>query len=222
TIEKDQSYVLAVMGRERLARSLFPLGDAASKADIRVEAAARGLSLSEKPDSYDICFVADGDTAGFLRRRLGDRPGEVMDDSGELVGAHSGSYQFTVGQRKGLRLPRPAPDGAPRYVTEIRPETNTVVVGPSTLLSVDEIRGEDVVWLAEDVPAVSPHPATFQLRAHGEAHPGVVVREGGSLTVTLDGTVRGVAAGQSVVVYDGSRVLGQATIASSRRRTGSA
>lgn len=218
TIEKDQSYVLAVMGRERLERSLFPLGDAASKADIRAEAAARGLSLSEKPDSYDICFVADGDTAGFLRRRLGDRPGEIVDETGARVGNHTGSYQFTVGQRKGLRLPRPAADGAPRYVTEIRPDTNTVVVGPSTLLSVDQIRGQDVIWLAEDVPATTPQVATVQLRAHGEALPGVVVRDGSGLHVTLDGTVRGVAAGQSVVVYDGTRVLGQATIASASRR----
>ncbi|HZK06466.1 MAG TPA: tRNA 2-thiouridine(34) synthase MnmA, partial [Actinomycetaceae bacterium] len=82
--EKDQSYVLAVMGAERLGRALFPLGTAASKADIRAEAAARGLSLSEKPDSYDICFVADGDTAGFLRRRLGNRPGEILDEAGDV------------------------------------------------------------------------------------------------------------------------------------------
>ncbi|MDO5495086.1 MAG: tRNA 2-thiouridine(34) synthase MnmA [bacterium] len=222
TMEKDQSYVLAVMGAERLARSLFPLGDAPSKDVIRAEAAARGLSLSEKPDSYDICFVADGDTAGFLRRRLGDRPGEILDETGAKVGEHAGSYQFTVGQRKGLRLPRPAADGAPRYVTEIRPESNTVIVGPSALLSVDEISGTDVVWLADDVPAHQPHPATVQLRAHGEPHPAVVVREGDGLTVTLDQTVRGVAAGQSAVVYDGTRVLGQATISGARRREGAA
>ncbi|HHW83734.1 MAG TPA: tRNA 2-thiouridine(34) synthase MnmA [Actinomycetales bacterium] len=222
TMEKDQSYVLAVMGRERLERSLFPLGDAHSKDEIRAEAAARGLSLSEKPDSYDICFVADGDTAGFLRRRLGSRPGEILDHTGARVGTHEGAYQFTVGQRKGLALPRPAADGAPRYVTEIRPESNTVIVGPSALLSVNEIDGEDTVWLADDVPATTPTPATVQLRAHGEPHAAVVERDGTHLKVRLDGTVRGIAAGQSAVVYDGTRVLGQATIAAARRAEGAA
>src|SRR5690606_35513643 len=71
---KDQSYVLAVMGPERLARSMFPLGEVSSKDGVRREAAARGLAVSAKPDSYDICFVADGDTQGFLRERLGSRP----------------------------------------------------------------------------------------------------------------------------------------------------
>nr|NLD40954.1 tRNA 2-thiouridine(34) synthase MnmA [Actinomycetales bacterium] len=121
TIEKDQSYVLAVMGQDRLARSLFPLGDASSKADIRAEAAARGLTLSEKPDSYDICFVADGDTRGFLQSRLGSRPGEVVDVEGEVVGEHDGAYAFTVGQRRGLALGRPAADGRARYVVDVQP-----------------------------------------------------------------------------------------------------
>src|SRR5699024_11670842 len=74
---KDQSYVLAVMGYDRLERSIFPLGDVASKDEVRAEAAARGLSISAKPDSYDICFVADGDTRGFVRERLGSKPGEI-------------------------------------------------------------------------------------------------------------------------------------------------
>lgn len=215
--EKDQSYVLAVMGEERLARSLFPLGWATTKAAVRAEAAARGLPLAEKPDSYDICFVADGDTAGFLRERLGSRPGEIVDETGALVGSHEGSYQFTVGQRKGLRLPRPAADGAPRYVTEIRPATNTVVVGPETLLSIDLIEGSDVVWLAGDVLAGEAVRAEVQLRAHGRALAASVVVRGGGLSVRLDEPERGVATGQSVVVYQGSRVLGQATIAATAR-----
>mgnify|MGYP003508505883 FL=1 len=96
---KDQSYVLAVMGPERLARSLFPLGDVTSKEQVRAEAAARGLSVSAKPDSYDICFVADGDTQGFLRSHLGSQPGEVVDVDGEVLGDHDGAYSYTVGQR---------------------------------------------------------------------------------------------------------------------------
>ena len=209
---KDQSYVLAVMGPNKLARAMFPLGEAESKQHIRNEAAARLLGVSNKPDSYDICFVADGDTKGFLERAIGERPGDIVDEQGEVVGAHTGAYSYTVGQRKGLRLPRPAADGAPRYVTSIDTERNLVTVGPETLLTVRELRGEKVVWLADDVPAASPTPCLVQVRAHGEAVAGSVVRDGDTLTVTLEDGMRGVASGQSLVVYQGTRVLGQATI----------
>lgn len=214
---KDQSYVLAVMGPQKLARAMFPLGEIASKSEVRAEAAARGLGVSNKPDSYDICFVADGDTRGFLERALGERPGDIVDEAGEVVGAHTGAYSYTVGQRKGLRLPRPAADGAPRYVTGIDTERNVVTVGPETLLSVLELVGEQVVWLAPDVPAVQPTPCHAQVRAHGEPVAGSVVRAGDRVTVVLDEPMRGVAAGQSLVIYEGTRVLGQATIVKRRR-----
>ncbi|HLS49123.1 MAG TPA: tRNA 2-thiouridine(34) synthase MnmA [Actinomycetaceae bacterium] len=236
---KDQSYVLAVMGPERLARSLFPLGDMASKDEVRAEAAARGLSVSEKPDSYDICFVADGDTQGFLRSRLGARPGEVVDADGNVVGEHEGAYAFTVGQRKGLGLTRPAPDGRPRYVLEVDPRANQVVVGPSELLSVTELAATQTVWLAADVPATEWLHAAVQVRAHGARVPARVRRvtngdvpegspapEGNpdldKLEVILDEPLRGLAPGQSVVVYDATRVLGQATIAVAGRGSVSA
>ncbi|GIG55270.1 tRNA 2-thiouridine(34) synthase MnmA [Demequina activiva] len=210
---KDQSYVLAVMGAEKLARSMFPLGTAASKADVRAEAAARGLGVSNKPDSYDICFVADGDTKGFLQRSLGERPGEIVDESGATVGSHDGAYAYTVGQRRGLGIGRPAADGAPRYVTDVDTQRNVVTVGPETLLSVSTLVGEEGVWLAPDVDASTPVRCEAQVRAHGHPAAGSVVREGDRLTVELDESMRGVAAGQSLVVYDGTRVLGQATIA---------
>jgi len=109
---KDQSYVLAVLTRGQLDRSVFPLGDS-TKAQVRVEAAQRGLAVAEKPDSHDICFIADGDTRGFLRSRLGEAPGSIVDsESGEVVGTHGGAYAYTVGQRKGLNLTRPAPSSA--------------------------------------------------------------------------------------------------------------
>jgi tRNA-specific 2-thiouridylase len=216
-LAKDQSYVLAVMGPQKLARAMFPLGGTASKSEVRAEAAARLLGVSNKPDSYDICFVADGDTKGFLERALGENPGDIVDETGEVVGAHAGAYAFTVGQRKGLRLPRPAADGAPRYVTGVDTERNVVTVGPETLLTVRELSGEKVVWLANDVPAddpVRPTPCLVQVRAHGEAVAGSVVRDvdARTLTVALEEGMRGVAAGQSLVVYQGTRVLGQATI----------
>lgn len=103
---KDQSYVLAVLTRAQLDRSIFPLGDS-TKAEVRAEAARRGLAVADKPDSHDICFIADGDTRGFLAERLGEAPGQVVDAlTGAVVGSHSGAYQYTVGQRRGLHLDR--------------------------------------------------------------------------------------------------------------------
>ncbi|MBX9245546.1 tRNA 2-thiouridine(34) synthase MnmA [Actinotalea ferrariae] len=218
---KDQSYVLAVMGPERLARAMFPLGDVASKDEVRAEAAARGLGVSAKPDSYDICFVADGDTQGFLRGRLGSRPGDVVDADGAVVGRHDGAYAYTVGQRKGLALERPAADGRPRYVLEVRPATNTVVVGAAELLTVSRLRGEDAVWFAP-VDDGAWFACSVQVRAHGSllAARARAVGLGGpsaGVEVEVDGGLRGLAPGQSVVLYDGTRVLGEATVTATAR-----
>ena len=219
--EKDQSYVLAVMGPDRLARAMFPLGGFASKAQVRAEAERRGLSVSAKPDSYDICFVADGDTRGFLRDRLGSRPGEVVDTAGNVVGEHDGAYAFTVGQRKGLGLGRPAADGRARYVVDVQTSTNTVVVGPAELLSVDRIEAGKAVWLAapqEHGDGAWLDDVEVQVRAHGAPVPARVratTADGApAMDVELTGRpLRGVAAGQSLVVYRGPRVLGQGTVA---------
>ena len=213
---KDQSYVLAVMGPERLARAMFPLGTVATKDDVRAEAAARGLPVSAKPDSYDLCFVADGDTQGFLRERLGSTPGDVVDADGAVVGRHDGAWAFTVGQRKGLGLGRPAADGRPRYVLDVRPATNTVVVGAAELLSVTGLRGADVVWF--DPPSAGWTAGEVQLRAHGTPVPARWRAADGGLEVRLDRPVRGLAAGQSAVGYLGDRVAVQATIDEVDRR----
>lgn len=232
-LAKDQSYVLAVIGPDRLARSMFPLGDAASKDEVRAEAARRGLAVSAKPDSYDICFVADGDTHGFLRDHLGARPGDIVDSAGRVVGAHDGAYAYTVGQRKGLAIGRPAPDGKPRYVLEVQPVTNRVVVGSAADLAVGAILAEDAGWLADDVvgPAgrsIEAGPwieCSAQVRAHGDAVPARVrLRPDGRVRVELDRTpgargLRGVAPGQSIVLYSGTRVLGQATVGATERMT---
>jgi tRNA-uridine 2-sulfurtransferase len=126
---KDQSYVLAVLTSEQLSHALFPLGDA-PKAQVRAEAADRGLAVADKPDSHDVCFIADGDTKAFLARRLGQAPGQIVDQSGAVLGEHDGAYAFTVGQRRGLRVGTPAEDDKPRYVLDIEPVTRTVTVGP--------------------------------------------------------------------------------------------
>jgi tRNA-uridine 2-sulfurtransferase len=210
---KDQSYVLGVLTQEQLRHSMFPLGDT-PKEQVRAEAARRGLAVADKPDSHDICFIADGDTAGFLRRELGSRPGTVVDTAGEPVGAHDGAYAFTVGQRRGLRLGRPAPDGKPRYVLDIEPVSGTVTVGPHEALRVHRLEGIGPRWCGGVGPD-SPIDGTVQLRAHGEAHAATATVVGDRLVVELRDPATGVAPGQSVVVYDGTRVVGSATIASS-------
>ncbi len=234
---KDQSYVLGVLTHEQLKHSMFPLADTPSKAEVRAEAERRGLSVAKKPDSHDICFIPDGDTAGWLAEKIQMSTGDVVDESGAKVGEHPGANAFTVGQRRGLKLGTPAADGKPRFVLEIRPKENKVVVGPQALLAIDEIRGIKVSWaglplpeasLVEDVD--SRRSRTFgcmaQVRAHGDPVParaylelvpdddGRGLRE--ELVVTLEEPLRGVAPGQTVVLYQGTRVLGQATIDTAR------
>ncbi|MBB4776992.1 tRNA 2-thiouridine(34) synthase MnmA [Actinomadura livida] len=211
---KDQSYVLAVCTPEQLAHALFPLGDT-SKADIRREAERRGLQVADKPDSHDICFIADGDTRGFLAERLGAAPGPIVDTDGNEVGEHEGAYAYTIGQRKGLRIGTPAPDGRPRYVLDISPVTNTVTVGPRESLDVTEIVGERPVWLS-DVRG-GPFDCEVQLRAHGEVYPCTAEADGDRLRVRLAAPARGVAPGQAAVLYDGDRVLASATITDTAR-----
>jgi tRNA-specific 2-thiouridylase len=213
-VGKDQSYVLAVCTKEQLAHALFPLGDT-TKADIRLEAERRGLQVADKPDSHDVCFIADGDTKAFLSERLGSAPGKILDMAGNEVGEHQGAYAYTVGQRKGLRIGRPAADGKPRYVLDISPVTNTVTVGPREALDVTEIVGERPVWLAER--RERSYDCQVQLRAHGEVHDCTVTVEGervhGRVRIALHRPARGVATGQTAVLYDRDLVLGSATIA---------
>lgn len=214
---KDQSYVLAVMGRKVLDHVLFPLGDIPTKDEVRTEAAARGLGVSLKPDSYDICFIADGDTKGFLRRRLGGESGPIIDGSGTVIGQHEGAYTFTIGQRRGLNLRVPAADGRPRFVTRIDIPTNTVVVGPAEELDVTDIVTAHPVWLAPDRDPRGELRVGVQVRAHGREIPGSCRMVGEEILVRLDEPLRGLAPGQSVVFYEGTRVLGQATCAASGR-----
>jgi tRNA-specific 2-thiouridylase len=217
---KDQSYVLGVLTQEQLAHSLFPLGDS-TKPEVRAEAARRGLSVAEKPDSHDICFISDGDTPGWLRDKLGTGSGEIVDHAtGEVLGRHEGAFGFTIGQRKGLRIGRPAPDGRPRYVLDIEPVSGTVTVGPREELSVDRIEGVSPRWCGT-VPA-EPLPGTVQLRAHGEEHRAVVTVTGDRVSIELLEPAQGVAPGQAAVVYDGSRVIGSCTIAAARRTSAGA
>lgn len=231
---KDQSYVLGVLTKEQLEHCMFPLGATPSKDEVRAEAERRGLGVANKPDSHDICFIPDGDTRGWLAEHVEMEQGVILDQDEQPIGAHPGAQAFTVGQRKGLNLHQPAADGKPRYVLEVRPKDNTVVVGPEALLSIDQLRGIKVSWAGIPLPEVATGE-TFechvQVRAHGDPVPAKAHVEHDDqnreiLVVTLDEKMRGVAPGQTAVVYQGTRVLGQATIDSARssswQRAGSA
>ncbi|MBO0811606.1 MAG: tRNA 2-thiouridine(34) synthase MnmA [Microlunatus sp.] len=206
---KDQSYVLGVLNQDQLRRSYFPLGGSL-KSEVRAEAERRGLSVADKPDSHDICFIADGDTAGFLDKHLGSRPGAILDASGRRLGDHDGSHHFTIGQRKGLRIGIPADDGKPRYVLDISPVNNTVTVGSRDELDVRSLQAIRPTW-TDGVPDGS-WPAEVQVRAHGSTAPATVTVDGSGVGVEVAGTLTGVAPGQTVVYYDGTRVVGSATI----------
>jgi tRNA-specific 2-thiouridylase len=220
---KDQSYVLGVLTHEQLRHSMFPLAETPSKAEVRAEAERRGLSVANKPDSHDICFIPDGDTRGWLAERIEMTEGDILDADGERIGTHPGANAFTVGQRRGLKLGTPAADGKPRFVLEIRPKQNEVVVGPEHLLAIDEMRGIKVSWAGlpiDEVLTGGTFECMAQVRAHGDPVPArasVEYADGvAQLLVRLVEPMRGVAPGQTVVLYQGTRVLGQATIDSAR------
>lgn len=228
---KDQSYVLGVLTTEQLAHAMFPLGTTPSKAVVRAEAAERGLTVAQKPDSHDICFIPDGDTRGWLAERIEPQQGAIVDRAGETLGSHDGATSYTVGQRKGLGIGRPAPDGRPRFVLEVRPRTNEVVVGPREALAVRELAGARYSWAgldpvasgvttAVDSGATDWFACEVQVRAHGEPVPArarLAVGSAGAdgaveLVVEMDAPLLGVAPGQTAVLYVGTRVLGQCTI----------
>ena len=140
--DKDQSYVLGVLTAEQLRHALFPIGDT-PKPQIREEAARRGLAVAEKPDSHDICFIPSGDTRAFLGSRIGVRRGAVVDAGGTVLAEHDGVHGFTIGQRKGLGIAGPGPDGRPRYVTSIDADTATVHVGTAADLEVWTLDGRE-------------------------------------------------------------------------------
>lgn len=229
---KDQSYVLGVLTAEQLAHCYFPLGDTPSKDLVRAEAAERGLQVAKKPDSHDICFIPDGDTRGWLDERLDRAPGEIVDEAGEVLGTHDGALGYTVGQRRGLALGRPAADGKPRFVLSIRPVSNQVVVGPKEHLAISRFAGGRYSLTGEPGFDLSePFECEVQIRAHADPVPATarLVEIGDEdrteqhraeathevvVDVDLDRTepLLGVAPGQSAVLYLGTRVLGQFTI----------
>jgi len=216
--DKDQSYVLAVLTAEQLRHAAFPIGDT-PKPQIRSEAARRGLAVADKPDSHDICFIPSGNTRAFLGERIGVRRGAVVNADGAVLATHDGVHGFTIGQRKGLGIAGPGPDGRPRYVTAIDADTATVHVGEAGDLDVFALTGRAPVFTA-GAAFSGPVECAVQVRAHGEIASAVVELTGDELDVRLRTPLRGVARGQTLVLYrpdpGGDEVLGSATIAGTR------
>ena len=229
---KDQSYVLGVLTAEQLAHCYFPLGDTPSKDLVRAEAAERGIQVAQKPDSHDICFIPDGDTLGWLNERLDRVPGDIVDESGQVLGEHGGALGYTVGQRRGLAIGHPADDGKPRYVLSIRPVSNQVVVGPKDHLKISRIAGGRYSLTGEPgFDLTEPFACEVQIRAHADPVPATAAiveidesertelhRAEATHEIVVDVDLEhaepliGVAPGQSAVLYIGTRVLGQFTI----------
>jgi tRNA-uridine 2-sulfurtransferase len=204
---KDQTYVLWPIPKELLERTVFPLGEY-RKTEVRRIAEERGLAVAYTPESQDICFIPDGDYRGFIRKKVAAQPGDVVDREGAVLGRHEGVVDFTVGQRRGIRVSAPTP----LYVTEVRPQTNQVVVGRRRDLEVREVRVRGMNWFLD------PEDARFVQVRYNSVPVACGVERGeasGEWVARLEEPVAGVAPGQSAVFYtrDGERVVGGGVVA---------
>ena len=201
-VEKDQTYMLYRLSQEQLAKTLMPLGGY-TKDTVREIAAKAGLPIAAKPDSQEICFVPDGDYAGYIRENAeGGVPGEgtIVDEAGTVLGTHKGIIHYTVGQRKGLGLSV----GHPVYVKRIRADTNEVVVGAKQEILCKALLCRDLNYMS--IPGLEEGDRLRCKVSTRYRHPGQdAVLEGapgGLVRVTFDTPVRFAAPGQSAVFYD--------------------
>jgi tRNA-specific 2-thiouridylase len=224
-LAKDQSYFLFELSQEQLGEALFPLGEL-RKPEVRRIAERAGLSVAQKKESYEICFVPQKDgyaavvereakemaaeSASELRslaRAVADHEagGEIVDTDGNVVGQHDGYYRFTVGQRRGLQI-----GGAPErtYVVDVNPFTHRVTIGPASALETQELVAERVHWICGKTPA-GPIEVQARVRSRmADVAATVTPLPGGRVHIEFAQTIRGVAPGQAVVFYDGDLCLG--------------
>ncbi len=199
--EKDQSYFLWPIRPEALARTLFPLGGM-TKPEVRAHAARFNLVTANKPESMEVCFLPDDDHTRFVReaRPEVEGAGNIVDETGHVLGQHDGYYHYTVGQRRGIRIPA----AAPLYVLRIDADTRQVVVGPGDRLSEHRLEAVGVSWLRRPAPGEG---ILARIRHRGALLPCTIAAED-PLTLDLLAPARAVAPGQSVVLYTGEEVLG--------------
>jgi tRNA-specific 2-thiouridylase len=205
---KDQSYVLFGMTQSQLDRTLLPVGGYL-KDEIRQLALGADLITADKPDSQDICFIPLGDYREFLRQRSSGTPGDIVELDGSVVGTHDGIEYFTVGQRRGLGLPKTA--GEPRYVIRLEADSNRVVVGPESALYAAETWVSGVNYISGEPPADgTPVSAKIRYKSY-EAAAALHPRSGGAL-LRFREPQRAVTPGQAAVFYQGETLLGGGTI----------
>jgi tRNA-uridine 2-sulfurtransferase len=200
---KDQSYFLFTLTQPQLARACFPVG-ALDKPAVREEARRLGLSVAEKHDSQEICFVAAGEHADFVQKRAALPPGVVRDLDGRVLARHEGVHRFTIGQRKGLGVSA----AIPLYVVGIDAESATVTVGPREALERTTLSASGVNWISGDTPS-APIRAQVRIRyRHREADATVTPHADARVTVTFDVPQSAITPGQAVVFYEGDCVVG--------------
>jgi tRNA-specific 2-thiouridylase len=208
---KDQSYFLWELAQEQLSRAMFPLGEM-SKPDARNAARRNDLAVAEKKESQEICFVPDGDYAGFIDRYLAAEnqthrlhgEGEIATSDGTIVGTHGGIHRYTVGQRRGIGIA----NARPLYVLAVEPTTNRVVVGSDDELLQDKFTAAGINWIALDSPT-EPVRAEVRIRyRHTAAAATVTPLPNARAVVMFDEPQRAITPGQATVFYRGDEVLG--------------
>ena len=211
TLQKDQTYALYNLTQDQLKRTLMPVGDF-TKDEIREMAEKINIRIANKPDSQDICFVEDGDYAGFLEGYTGEKavPGNFVDAQGNVLGEHKGIVHYTIGQRKGLGLSL----GKPGFVVEIRPETNEVVIGDNLDTFAFGLRAKDLTFMPfESLEGEKTFTAKIRY-SHRPAVCHVKMVGDDEMEVRFDDAQRAITPGQAVVLYDGDMVVGGGTIIS--------
>jgi tRNA-specific 2-thiouridylase len=202
---KDQSYFLFGLTQEQLGTAHFPVGEL-RKAEVRELARERGLPVADKAESQEICFVPDGDYAGFVERQAGpeDRSGPLVDTGGRELGRHAGVHRFTVGQRRGLGLT----SKRPLYVVAVRPATRTVVVGEEAELFSDRLVVRDASWLSVPEPGDEIRACVRIRYRHAEAAARILPLGERRCEVRFETPQRALTPGQAAVFYDRDVCLG--------------
>ena len=202
---KDQSYFLFGASQDALSKTLFPVGGM-TKPEVRAAAERFALPVADKPESQDICFVPDGDYARFVEQHIEPIPGEIVDESGEVLGRHGGVHKFTIGQRRGLGLP----GGTPRkFVIGISSGDGRIVVGGEDDVFAKGLSADRCNWIA--APPVAGADVLARIRHRSTPTPARVVEANATLRLEFVDPVRAVAPGQAAVLYDPAdpdRVLG--------------
>lgn len=197
----DQSYMLCRVTKSQLSRLLLPLGSF-EKTQVRALAEEMGMEVAHKPDSMEICFIPDGDYAAFIEAR-GDYPpaGNFIDEAGNVLGRHHGIHHYTIGQRRGLGISL----GQRMFVSQLRSDTNEVVLSQGDVLFVRGLTARDVNWQQD---TANEFRCTVRVRHSKQEYAATGVKTGGGVQITFDEPVRAPTAGQSAVMYDGELVIG--------------